>query len=224
MANEITQKPPTGNDSPFERIKRINGAGNEYWSSRDFSQILGYSDYRNFEQVIKKAKTACFNSGHRIEDHFVDITDMVGIGSGAQRPVSSVYMSRYACYLIIQNADPGKEIVALGQTYFAVQTRKQEVSEQETEDSRRLLLRQEMKTHNVHLAANLFRATQTEEKLRRENIKGKEKANRTHKEVGAKIRQTIRELGGTMPEDLPVAEDIKKLDAKRKKELKDKAD
>lgn len=279
MANEITKTPPTGNDSPFERVKKTNEAGNEYWSSRDFAQILGYSDYRNFEQVIKKAKTACFNSGHRIEDHFVDITELIEIGKGGQRPVVSVYMSRYACYLIVQNADPLKEIVALGQTYFAVQTRRQEVSEQETEDNRRLLLRQEMKTHNVRLAgaakdagvvkasdyaifqnhgymglyggltsgdihhrkglkksqqildhmgstelaANLFRATQTEEKLRRENIKGKEKANRTHRAVGAKIRQTIKELGGTMPENLPVAEDIKKLETKRKKELKDKA-
>jgi DNA-damage-inducible protein D len=120
MANEITKTPPTGNDSPFERIKRTNAAGNEYWSSRGFAQILGYSDYRNFEQVIKKAKAACFNSGHRIEDHFVDITEMIEIGKGGQRPVHSVYMSRYACYLIVQNADPSKEIVALGQTYFAV--------------------------------------------------------------------------------------------------------
>src|SRR4030042_6090490 len=127
MANEITKTSPTGNDSPFECIKKTNEAGNEYWSSRDFSQILGYSDYRNFEQVIKKAKTACFNSGHRIEDHFVDITEMVGIGSGAQRPVNAVYMSRYGCYLIIQNADPCKEIVALGQTDFSVQTRRQEI-------------------------------------------------------------------------------------------------
>ena len=280
MTNEVTKTPPTGNDSPFERIKRTNTAGNEYWSSRDFAQILGYSDYRNFEQVIKKAKVACFNSGHRIEDHFVDITELIEIGKGGQRPVISVYMSRYACYLIVQNADPSKEIVALGQTYFAVQTRKQEVSEQEVEDNRRLLLRQEMKTHNIRLAgaakeagivkasdyaifqnhgymglyggltsgdihhrkglkkgqqildhmgstelaANLFRATQTEEKLRREDIKGKEKANRTHREVGAKIRQTIKELGGTMPEYLPVVEDIKKLETKQKKELKDKAD
>ena len=280
MANEIIKTPPTGNDSPFEQIKRTNEAGNEYWSSRDFAQILGYSDYRNFEQVIKKAKTACFNSGHRIEDHFVDITDMIEIGKGGQRPVNSVYMSRYACYLIIQNADPTKEIVALGQTYFAVQTRRQEVSEQEVEDKRRLFLRQEIKTHNVRLtgaakdagvvkasdyaifqnhgymglyggltaqdihhrkglkkgqqildhmgstelAANLFRATQTEEKLRRENIKGREKANRTHREVGAKIRQTIKELGGTMPEKLPAAEDIKKLETKHKKALKDKTD
>jgi DNA-damage-inducible protein D len=280
MNNNITKRAPTGNDSPFEKIRRINDAGNEYWSSRDFSQILGYSDYRNFEQVIKKAKKACFNSGHRIEDHFVDITEMVDIGSGAQRPVNSIYMSRYACYLIVQNADPGKAIVALGQTYFAVQTRKQEISEQDVEDKRRLLLRQEMKVHNVRLAgaakeagvvkasdyaifqnhgymglyggltaqdihqrkrlrkgqqilnhmgstelaANLFRATQTEEKLRRDNIKGKQKANRTHRQVGKKVRQTIKELGGTMPENLPVAEDIKKLETKQRKKLKDKSD
>ena len=280
MANEITKTQPTGNDSPFERIKRTNAAGNEYWSSREFAQILGYSDYRNFEQVIKKAKAACFNSGHRIEDHFVDITEMIEIGKGGQRPVHSVYMSRYACYLIVQNADPSKEIVALGQTYFAIQTRRQEVSEQELEDNRRLLLRQEMKTHNVRLAgaakeagivkasdyaifqnhgymglyggltsgdiqhrkglkkgqqildhmgsselaANLFRATQTEEKLRRENIKGKEKANLTHRQVGTRIRQTIKELGGTMPEDLPAVENIKKLVTKHKKKLKNKND
>ena len=280
MSNEIMKSTVGGGDSPFERIKRTNEAGNEYWSSRDFSQILGYSDYRNFEQVIKKAKSACFNSGRRIEDHFVDITEMVGIGSGAQRAVSSVYMSRYACYLIIQNADPGKEIVALGQTYFAVQTRRQEVSDLEVEDSRRLLLREEMKTHNVRLAgaareagvvkakdyaifqnhgymglyggltaqdihhrrglkksqqildhmgstelaANLFRATQTEEKLRRENVKGRDKANLTHREVGAKIRKTIAELGGTMPEKLPVAEDIRKLETKHKKALKGKVE
>ena len=115
MNNDITAQPPTGKDSPFERIRRSNAAGNEYWSSRDLSQILGYRDYRNFEQVIKKAKAACFNSGHRIEDHFVDITDMIEIGKGGQRPVHSVYLSRYACYLIVQNADPTKEIVALGQ-------------------------------------------------------------------------------------------------------------
>lgn len=276
MNNEIMKSAAGGGGSPFERIKRTNEAGNEYWSSRDFAQILGYSDYRNFEQVIKKAKIACFNSGHRIEDHFVDITELIEIGKGGQRPVSSVYMSRYACYLIIQNADPGKEIVALGQTYFAVQTRRQEISQLQLEDNRRLLLREEMKTHNVHLAgaareagvikakdyaifqnhgymglyggltaqdihhrkglkknqqildymgstelaANLFRTTQTEEKLRRENIKGIEKANRTHREVGTKVRKTIAELGGTMPEELPVAENIKKLETKYKKALK----
>ena len=259
--------------SPFEQIRRTNDAGNEYWSSRDFARILDYSDYRNFEQVIEKARTACFNSGQRIDDHFVDVTEMVELGSGAKRQVKSVYLSRYACYLIVQNADPNKEIVALGQTYFAVQTRKQELTEQAIEDERRLLLRDEMRLHNVkladaakdagviepkdyaifqnhgymglygglkaqdihrrknlkksqqildhmgstELAANLFRATQAEEKLRREKITGKAKANQAHREVGAKVRQTIKELGGTMPEDLPTAESIKKLEAANKK-------
>lgn len=122
MANEIEKA--SGSISPFERIRRTNEAGNEYWSSRDFAQVLGYTDYRNFEQVIHKARTACFNSGQRIEDHFVDVNEMVPIGSGATREVKTVFFSRYACYLVIQNADPSKEIVALGQTYFAVQTRK----------------------------------------------------------------------------------------------------
>jgi DNA-damage-inducible protein D len=219
---------------------------------------------------------ACFNSGHRIEDHFVDVTEMVTIGSGAQRPVKTVLLSRYACYLIVQNADPSKEIVALGQNYFAVQTRRQELSERATEEDRRLLLREEMKLHNIRLAgtakvagviesrdyaifqdhgyrglygglgakdihrrrglkkgqqildhmgstelaANLFRTTQTEEKLRRDKVRGKEKANLTHLEVGVKVRKTIQELGGTMPENLPPAENIKKLGAKKKKQSK----
>ena len=106
MTNEVTKTPPTGNDSPFERIKRTNTAGNEYWSSRDFAQILGYSDYRNFEQVIKKAKIACFNSGHRLEDHFVDITELIEIGKGGQRPVSSAY--RYPAMRIFTNATETK--------------------------------------------------------------------------------------------------------------------
>ena len=248
----------------------------EYWSSRDFANVLQYNDYRNFEQVIQKARMACFNSGQRIEDHFVDVNEMVEIGRGAKRAVKTIYLSRYACYLIIQNADPEKDIVALGQTYFAVQTRRQELSDQAIEDERRLLLRDEMTkpnlkladaakhagvvepkdyaifqnhgymglyggltAQNIHqrkglkksqhildhmgsteLAANLFRATQTEEKLRRENIQGKAKANLTHREVGAKVRQTIKELGGTMPENLPSAESIKKVQQKKPRELK----
>lgn len=266
--------------TPFEQIRRVSEAGNEFWPSRAFAQVLGYTDYRNFEAVIEKARTACFNSGHRVDDHFVEVTDMVEIGSGAQRAVRTVMMSRYGCYLVIQNADPSKEIVAVGQTYFAVQTRRQELqdqqrSEQEIENERRLMLRSEMKQHNLQLAdaakgagvveprdyaifqnhgymglygglgaqdihvrrglkkgqqildhmgstelaANLFRATQAEEKLRREKITGKDKANRAHREVGAKVRQTIRELGGTMPEDLPPAESIKQLEAKPAKTL-----
>jgi DNA-damage-inducible protein D len=264
MSHEIT---------PFEQIRRTNSAGSEFWSSRDFARVLGYNDYRNFEAVIAKAKTACFNSGQRPEDHFVDITEMIGIGKGGQRAVKTVMMSRYACYLVIQNADPAKEIVAVGQTYFAVQTRRQELSDQDIEDQRRLRIRAEMKAHNVQLAdaakgagvvepkdyaifqnhgyaglyaglwaqdiharkglkkgqqildhmgstelaANLFRATQAEEKLRREKIVGKTKANDAHREVGAKVRQTIKELGGTMPENLPAAESIKLLESKAKK-------
>lgn len=274
--NNNENLPEPGNLSPFERIRRINNKGAEFWTSRDFAEVLGYTDYRNFEQVIQKAKRACFNSGHKIEDHFVDINEMIEIGKGGQRQVKTVLLSRYACYLIVQNADPSKEIVALGQNYFAIQTRRQELADELTEEQRRLLLRQELKLHNVKLAgtakeagvieprdyaifqdhgyrglygglsardihgrkglkksqqildhmgstemaANLFRATQTEEKIRRDNIQGKEQANRTHREVGVKIRQTIRELGGTMPENLPPVESIKKLEAKQRKKAK----
>ena len=148
MTNELTP----GTPSPFEQIRRTNDAGNEYWSSRDFARVLGYVNYRHFLAVIEKARTACFNSGQRVDDHFVGIDDMIEVGKGAMRPAKTVLMSRYACYLVIQNADPAKEIVALGQTYFAVQTRRQELSDREIEDSRRLLLRNELKKHNVQLA------------------------------------------------------------------------
>ncbi|RJP19984.1 MAG: DNA damage-inducible protein D [Candidatus Omnitrophota bacterium] len=274
MAKEIV-KTTNGHASPFEQIRRTNDAGMEFWSSRDFAEVLGYGDYRNFEGVIEKAKLACFNSGHRIEDHFVDVTEMIEIGKGGQRSVKSILMSRYACYLAIQNADPRKEIVAQGQTYFAIQTRRQELEDERIEEERRLLLREEMRRHNLQLAdaakgagviepidyaifqnhgymglygglkqedihrrkglkksqkildhmgstelaANLFRATQTEEKLRRDEVKGKAAANRTHHEVGAKVRQTIQELGGTMPEELPAAESIKKIETKQHKQL-----
>ncbi len=276
MSNELQPSPSEGHQSPFERIRRTNPAGVEFWSSRDFAHVLGYTDYRNFEQVVQKAKVACFNSAHPVEDHFVDITEMIEIGKGGKRAINVTLLSRYACYLVVQNADPSKEIVALGQTYFAVQTRRQELTDQVAEEDRRLLLREEMKLHNVklagaakdagviepfdyaifqnhgymglyggldaqdihrqkrlkrsqqildhmgstELAANLFRATQTEEKLRREDIKGKARANKTHRDVGAKVRQTIKELGGTMPENLPVAENIKKLQAQKRKKLK----
>jgi DNA-damage-inducible protein D len=138
--------------SPFERIKRTNDAGAEFWSSREFAGVLGYGDYRNFEAVIEKAKLACFNSGHRLDDHFVDVTEMVTVGSGAQRPIKTILLSRYASYLVIQNADPGKEIVAQGQTYFAIQTRRQELADESIEDERRLILRDEIRRHNVKLA------------------------------------------------------------------------
>lgn len=265
------------NKSVFEESRKIDEDESEYWSARDLGKILGYSEYRNFTSVIEKAKIACSNSGQEVEDHFVEFHEMVQIGSKAKREFESVKLSRYACYLIIQNADPSKDMVALGQTYFAVQTRKQEIFEQANENEKRVMFRNELKKHNsalaeaandagvktsidfavfqnhgyqglyggfgvkeIHaikglkksqkildhmgsteLAANLFRATQTEEKLRRENIVGKGRANKTHYEVGQKVRQTIKELGGTMPEELPAEESIKSVERKLQKQLKD---
>lgn len=266
----------------FEQIKRIDEYGNEYWTARDISKVLDYSEYRHFLPVIERAKEACYNSGQMIADHFEDMLDMITTGKTAKREVESIKLSRYACYLIVQNADPSKEVVALGQSYFALQTRLQEISRTEqynqlnTEDEKRIFLRNEMASHNIklaaaakeagviepidyaifqnhgymglyggldakaihkhkglkksqqildhmgstELAANLFRATQTEEKLKRENIQGKAKANKTHYEVGKKVRNTIEELGGTMPENLPTADSIKKIEkAKNKKAI-----
>ena len=268
----------------FESIKKTDDNGVEYWSSRDLARILEYKDYRNFLLVLNKAKESCNNSNVSVRDHFVDVTDMVTIGSGAVRTVESVRLSRYACYLTVQNADPNKPIVAQAQTYFAIQTRIAEVQQMKeynqlsTEEEKRLFLRNEVTKHNLlladaakdagvikqydyavfqnfgyrglyggldakeihirkglkknqkildhmgstELAANLFRATQTEEKLKRENIRGKTNANQTHYDVGKKVRQTIVDLGGTMPEDLPTAESIKSIEIKHKNKLKDK--
>ena len=248
------------------------------------AKVLEYLEYRNFLPVIKKAKEACVNSQHNVEDHFVDMHEMIEIGKGGKRSLESVKLSRYACYLIVQNADPSKKVVANGQTYFAVQTRIAEILQMDEynrltdEEEKRLFLRHQLAHHNsllaetaknagvvesrdyaifqnhgykglyggldakdIHarkglkksqkildhmgtteLAANLFRATQAEDKLRRENIKGKRNANQTHFEVGKKVRKTIEELGGTMPEDLPVADSIKRLESKEQRLLKDK--
>ena len=267
-------------ESLFESIKHINEYGNEFWYARELSKILEYKDFRNFELAIFKAMEACKNSGNDISDHFGDITEMVEIGSGAKRGLKSYQLSRYACYLIVQNSDPSKKIVALGQTYFAVKTRQQELIEnydQMSEDQKRLAIRHEMAEHNkqlvaaakdagvesnydyaifqnhgykglygglgakeIHerkglkknekildhmgyeeLAANLFRATQTEAKLRRENIQGKDNANQTHYAVGKEVRDTIKRLGGTMPEDLPTPEkSIQQIEREEKKRLK----
>lgn len=252
-------------DQTFENIKHINEYGEEYWLARELQKVLEYNDYRNFELSIYKAMDACKNSHQNIQDHFGDATEMVAIGSGATRPVRSYRLSRYACYLIVMNGDPRKEVIAVGQTYFAVKTRQQEIIEnfgELSEEQKRLAIRNEMIAHNkslaeaaqmagvkeskdyaifqnkgyqglygglgvkeIHerkglkksqkildhmgsteLAANLFRATQTDEKLRRENIQGKQAAYDAHYEVGKKVRQTIKELGGTMPENLPTPE------------------
>ncbi|MDR2425756.1 MAG: DNA damage-inducible protein D [Endomicrobium sp.] len=269
-------------DSHFESIKFIDENGDEGWSARDLSILIGYDEWRNFEKVLSKAMIASETVGADTEYHFVESNKMVTIGSGTQREVKDFTLSRYACYLVIQNADPSKPLVSIGQTYFAIQTRRQELSNRNPElkeDELRLKLRNEMKFHNkqlaaaakdagvekpldyaifqdygykglygglgrkdIHskkglkksqeildhmgsteLAANLFRATQTEEKLKRENIKEKIQANYAHHEVGKKVRQTIKELGGTMPEDLPTTEkSIKQLEREKTKKLKNK--
>ena len=252
-------------EQTFESIKHINEYGEEYWLARELQSVLEYARWENFSKAINRAQKACANTGFNIDDHFREVTKMVPLGSGAERPIDDVMLSRYACYLVVMNGDPNKEVIAVGQTYFAVKTRQQELIEkyeEMSEDQKRLAIRNEMKRHNIaladaahdagviepkdyaifqnkgyqglygglgvkeiharkglkksqkildhmgstELAANLFRATQTEEKLRRENIQGKAAANQTHYDVGRKVRQTIQELGGTMPEDLPTPE------------------
>lgn len=271
-------------DNLFEEIKYINDYDQEFWYARELAEALAYTKWGNFKKVIDKAKKACENSDMNVLDHFADVGKMVELGSGAEREIEDIMLSRYACYLVVQNADSRKKVVALGQTYFAIQTRKQELQEkfeQLSEDRKRLAIRNELKTHNkklvdaaknagvqtdveyavfqnygymglygglkakdIHvkkglkksqkildhmgsteLAANLFRATQTEEKLRRDNTKGKKEANATHFEVGQKVRNTIKELGGTMPEDLRTAEkSIKTIEKEEQKKLSNKID
>jgi DNA-damage-inducible protein D len=266
--------------SPFARIRHEDERGGEYWSARELAEVLGYPRWQKFQEVIKRAMQACENSGFAPADHFTHAGKMVPLGSGAERKIEDFHLSRYAGYLVIENGDPSKEIVALGQTYFAVRTREAELADELaglTEEQRRLRLRPEMAAHNTsltttlqasivgpmtakdfalfhdhgyrglyngetardiaarkgvkpgtildwmgseELAANLFRATQAEAKLRREHITDKSEANRAHLDVGRKVRQTIAELGGTMPEDLPTpAESIQQLHRQEQQRL-----
>lgn len=266
----------------FDGIRQQDEHGHEFWLARQLAPVLDYPQWRNFLPVLDRAKVACQQSGQPVADHFAEVRKMVEIGSGAQRPVEDVRLSRYACYLIVQNGDPSKPVIANGQTYFAIQTRRQELADDAnfsklSEDEKRLAIRNELATHNkqlaaaakdagvettldyaifqdhgykglygglgakdIHvskglkksqkildhmgsteLAANLFRATQTEEKLRRDGVQGKHQANQTHHEVGRKVRQTIQDLGGTMPENLPVPkQSIQQLESAKKKRIK----
>lgn len=269
---------------PFEELRHLGSEGQEFWSARDLAPLLDYRDWRNFLNVLARATQACETSHQEVSDHFVEATKMVVLGSGAQRELEDFHLSRYACYLVVQNGDPAKPVIAAGQTYFAIQTRRQELADDETfkrlrEDEKRLFLRNELKEHNkqlvevaqqagvattldfaifqnhgyqglyggldqkaIHqhkglkksqkildhmgsteLAANLFRATQAEEKLRRDEVKSKQQANQIHFDVGRKVRQTIEELGGTMPENLPSPDkSIRQIEATAKKLNKQK--
>ena len=287
MKSKMTKSQITNpHHQTFEQIRQYTDGGQEFWSARDLQSVLEYSRWDKFKPVILKAVKACETSGIDSSDHFHQLGKMVTIGSGAQRHITDYdyHLSRYACYLIVQNGDPSKPVIASGQTSFAIQTRRQELADDETfqqldEDKKRLFLRNELKEHNkqlvetvshagvksgldfaifqnhgyqglygglaakdIHkrkglkksqhildhmgsteLAANLFRATQTEEKLRRENIKGKTRANTAHHEVGAKVRKTISELGGKMPEDLLTPKtSARTLENKSKKQLEEK--
>lgn len=253
-----------------------------FWYARELQAALEYSQWRRFEEAIERAKIACEQSGNPVADHFANVGKMVKLGSGSEREVNDYVLSRYACYLTVMNGDPRKEVIAVGQTYFAIKTRQQELVEnydELTENQKRIAIRHEMAEHNkslaeaaqmvgvttsldyatfqnygymglygglraadikarkglkksqnildhmgsTELAANLFRATQTDEKLRRDNVQGKAAANQVHYQVGAKVRQTIKDLGGTMPEDLPTPEkSIQQLEREQeKKKLKE---
>ncbi len=259
MAKEIIL---TGPAKDFESIKKINEHGIEYWEARELVPLLGYVEWRKFEGVIQRAKDACKASNQKVPDHFVGAAKMVKLGSGSIRKIENYKLSRYACYLIAQNGDPRKKEIATAQTYFAVQTRKQEIFEQLGEANKRIFIRGEVKKHNkklfdtakqagvnnfgkfnnfgylglygldaeqikkrkqigkddildragaTELAANLFRITQTDEKIIKENIKGEGRANITHFHVGKEVRETIKRVNGTMPEDLLSEVHIKKI-------------
>lgn len=246
----------------FENIKHLDNSRIEYWLARDLMRVLGYEEWRKFEGVIKKAVKACEKSGQLTTSHFVDADKKVYLGSGSQRNIIDYKLSRYACYLIAQNGDSRKSKIALAQTYFAVQTRKQELAEQQVLDQKRLFVRDEVAIRNkqlfstakragvnnfglfneagykglygmslpdierhknvkkgelldragaTELAANLFRITQTDEKIKKENIRGDFEARQTHFMVGGKVRQTIKDIGGVMPERLPIEKHIKEL-------------
>lgn len=219
---------------PFEEIRHYGTEGQEFWSARELAPLLDYRDWRNFQKVLARATQACEASNQAASDHFVETTKMVVLGSGAQRELEDVHLSRYACYLVVQNGDPAKPVIAAGQTYFAIQTRRQELAidfaifqnhgyrglygglDQKAIHQRKGLKKsQKILDHmgSTELAANLFRATQTEEKLKRDGVNSKQQANTTHFDVGSKVRQTIQELGGTMPEELPTPQvSIKQLE------------
>ena len=266
----------------FEDIKHIRNDGSEYWSARELAPVLDYAKWENFQKTISRAMIACENSGHSVSDDFPEVRKIVEAGA-TSKPRKDYELSRYACYLIVQNGDPRKEVIALGQTYFAIQTYRQELADhfnQLDEDRRRLVVRGDIKQWNQLLAetahdagvitneefaifqnaghmglyggldvddihnkkgltinqkildymgsteliANLFRISQTEEKLRKDNIQGADKATQTHYAVGREVRKAIEKIGGTMPEDLPTPEkSIQQIEKEQMERLQKKA-
>jgi DNA-damage-inducible protein D len=250
----------------FENIKKIDESGIEYWEARELMPLLGYDRWENFQKVVERAQKACFKANQEIENHFRDVSKMVKIGSNTVREIRDWKLDRYACYLIAQNGDSEKPEIAMAQTYFAIQTRKQEIFEQLSDADKRLVIRTEIADHNkklfktaknagvfnfgsfddagyrglygmplkeienkkgirkgelldragsTELAANLFRITQTDEKIKKDKIRGAQSATKTHFMVGGKVRQTIKDIGGVLPENLSVEKHIRELKKKR---------
>lgn len=267
--------------SPFDAIRKVVEDGSEYWSARELSKILGYSQWQKFQRALKDAVEACRQSGREPSDDFTRVSEIVKAGA-TSKPREDYHLTRYACYLLVQNADPNKPIVALGQTYFAYQTRRQEIADEMDlmglpEDQKRIIMRSMMSTFNVCLAetaqragvieprdfatfqhhgymglyagrrendihalknlqpdekildfmgseelgANIFRATQADAKLKRDQVSTKGQANITHYRVGQEVREAIKRLGGTMPEDVPTPEkSIQQLQREEQQRLK----
>ncbi|PIP17850.1 MAG: DNA damage-inducible protein D [Parcubacteria group bacterium CG23_combo_of_CG06-09_8_20_14_all_35_9] len=275
MTNEIAPFAPRRD---FESIKKIDDNGIEYWEARELLPLLGYEKWEKAEEVIGRAARACMNSGQDVDNHFHQTGKMVKIGSNTVRKVRDYKLDRYACYLIAQNGDPKKQEIAIAQTYFAIQTRRQEIFEQLPDTSKRLFIRSQVSDHNrklfktakeagvsqfglfnnagyqglygapladvekkkgikkgelldragsTELAANLFRITQTDEKIKKDKIQGDGATSQTHFMVGGKVRQTIKEIGGVLPEQLSpekhikeVKKEVKQLERVEKKKLK----
>lgn len=266
------------NNKTFEDIKHIDENGIEFWYARELMPILQYSKWQNFEKILDKAKIACENSDISVFEHFTDVSKLSKRANNADVMIKDYKLTRYACYLIAQNGDSRKKVIALAQTYFAVQTRKQEISEKEyselTEDEKRFYQRNLTRKGNYslnqtakkagvknfdrfhnsgykglyngetaddiakrkglryredildnmgseELAANLFRITQTESRLKKDNICSEKEANKTHYNIGKNIREVIAKNGGTMPEELPTPKkSLKQLEKENKKSLR----
>ncbi|MFA5386135.1 MAG: DNA damage-inducible protein D [Candidatus Paceibacterota bacterium] len=265
IKNMDNEKALLASNENFESIKNIDENGVEYWHARKLMPVLGYENWQKAEEVIARAARACVNSGQDVDNHFNRTVKMVEIGSSSVREVRDYKLDRYACYLIAQNGDPSKKEIAVAQTYFAIQTRRQEVFEQLSDAEKRLFIRNEVSDSNkklfktarragvtkfglfndagykglygmplsdvekskgikkgelldrassTELAANLFRITQTDEKIIKERVYGEREAAQTHFMVGGKVRQTIKDIGGILPEQLPVEKNIKQIKTK----------